>query len=71
MSKHNCYSCQRCISGTYQIDHNRVDEGTLICELTGNPLVDPFGKAINITPCRYYKEDLIPVLQNIEIQLPF
>lgn len=52
----NCYSCQRCVSGTYSVEGNVIDEGNLICLLTGNVLVDCDGNDINVTPCSNYKE---------------
>jgi hypothetical protein len=53
----NCYSCKRCLSGTYQIEKSIIDEGTLICELTGNVLVEPDGTEVNITACDNYKQE--------------
>lgn len=70
----NCYSCKHCQSGIYTIENYTIDEGTLICELTGNVLVEPDGTEVNITACTEYKEsDYIPVMQNnIYMQpLPF
>jgi hypothetical protein len=69
----NCYSCKHCQSGTYTLENYTIDEGTEICVLTGNTLVDAFGEEINITACENYQEDIFPALEiEIEMQLlPF
>jgi hypothetical protein len=68
----NCYSCKHCQPGTYTIENYSVDEGTEICTLTGNTLVDAFGEEINITACENYQEDIFPAFENYTEQpLPF
>lgn len=69
----NCYSCKHCKPGVYQFWNEFVDEGTLVCELTGNALVEPNGTEVNTTACEHYKNDFVTVgIENIDMQpLPF